>query len=379
LVGCFLTPDTRVNEFTHPPALKNEIYGLLGMDYMVDVKNFRSDDRDRILDEIYEMTDARFDVADHLLASRDWDFFAMVEIGVDRIHHAFWSFLDPTHSKYVPGNVYENVIRDYYIHVDEQIGRLFQRFDEQTTVFIVSDHGAQKMDGGICVNEWLLQNGYLTLLEPPETPVPIGKAEVDWDRTQAWGEGGYYCRLFLNVKGREPQGTVEPHEYEAVRSELIEKLEALGDENGNPIGTRVFRPEELWAERKGIVPDLIVYWGNLYWRSVGTVGGGKVHTFENDTGPDDANHSPEGVFVMAGPGVSPGRLDGLRLQEVAPTVLDRFGLPIPSEMIGRVVQPVSTQPRRRVWKPARAKSDAATAHDSDEVIYERLKALGYVE
>ncbi|MBW3623691.1 MAG: alkaline phosphatase family protein, partial [Armatimonadetes bacterium] len=308
LVGCFLTPDTHVNEFTYPPELKTEISTLIGGDYIVDVKNFRSDDRDRILDEIYEMTDQRFDVADHLLSTRDWDFFAMVEIGMDRIHHAFWSFLDPTHSKYEPGNEYEGVIREYYVHVDEQIGRLMRHFDEQTTVFIVSDHGAQKMDGGICVNEWLLQNGYLALEEPPESPVPIGKARVDWSRTQAWGEGGYYCRLFLNVKGREPEGVIEPEVYERVRDELKEKLEALGDPEGNPIGTKVFRPEELWPERNGIVPDLIIYWGNLYWRSVGTVGGGKVHTYENDTGPDDANHSPEGVFVMAGPGAQPGKL-----------------------------------------------------------------------
>jgi predicted AlkP superfamily phosphohydrolase/phosphomutase len=349
LVGCFLTPDTRVNEFTYPAALKNEIQAVLGRDYIVDVKNFRSDDRDRILDEIYEMTDARFDVAEHLLKTRNWDFFAMVEIGVDRIHHAFWSFLDPTHSKYVPGNEYEDVIHDYYVHVDERIGRLMRRFDEETTVLVVSDHGAQKMDGGICVNEWLLQNGYLALLETPEDPIPIGKARIDWSRTKAWGEGGYYCRLFLNVKGREPDGVVDPSEYERTRDELIRQLEALGDEEGRPIGTKVFRPEELWAERNGVTPDLIVYWGNLYWRSVGTVGGGKIHAFENDTGPDDANHSPEGVFVMAGPGTKPGRSDGLRLQDVAPTILDRFDLPIPKEMIGQAVSPVSSP---KEWEDA---------------------------
>ncbi len=380
LVGCFLTPDTRVNEFTWPPELKNEIQSLLGGDYIVDVKNFRSDDRDRILDEVYEMTDDRFDLAERLLDTRDWDFFAMVEIGVDRMHHAFWSFLDPAHARYVAGNAYENVIHDYYVHLDERIGRLMERFDEETTVMVVSDHGAQKMDGGIRVNEWLRQNGWLALEEVPARPTPIGKARVNWAETRAWGEGGYYCRLFLNVKGREPEGVIPPDEVEAVRDELIARLEALGDPEGRPIGTKVYRPEDLWPIRNGVTPDLIVYWGDLAWRSVGTVGGdGGVHTFENDTGPDDANHSPEGVFVMAGPGTPAGRLEGLRLQEVAPTILDRFGLPIPGEMKGKVVAPVSDQPRRRVWRESAAREAQPTSADAETQIFERLKALGYVE
>ena len=77
-----------------PPGLRDEIAGLVGP-YRTDVRNFRSDDRDRILAEIYEMTEQHFTVARHLLDTRPWDFFMMVEIGVDRIHHAFWRYLDP--------------------------------------------------------------------------------------------------------------------------------------------------------------------------------------------------------------------------------------------------------------------------------------------
>ena len=70
------------------------------------------------------------------------------------------------------------------------------------------------MHGAICVNEWLADEGYLVLAERPTKVTPFSDVEVDWGSTRAWGEGGYYCRLCLNVRGREPQGIVEPDEVE---------------------------------------------------------------------------------------------------------------------------------------------------------------------
>ena len=93
MVSCFLTPDTRTSRYTYPPELKDEIEQLVGH-YMVDVENFRSDDKDRLLDQIEEMTEKRFRLAEHLLETRPWDLFFMVEMGTDRIHHGFWRFTD---------------------------------------------------------------------------------------------------------------------------------------------------------------------------------------------------------------------------------------------------------------------------------------------
>jgi predicted AlkP superfamily phosphohydrolase/phosphomutase len=168
------------------------------------------------------------------------------------------------------------------------------------------------------VNEWLVQEGYLVLREQPSEIVPFAQASIDWDRTRAWGEGGYYCRLCCNVQGWEPQGIVPPSEYEALLDELIAKLEPVGDPQGRPIGTHVYRPSDLWKTQHGIPPDLIVYFGDLGWRSVGSLGHGRVHTFENDTGPDDANHAKEGLCIAAGPGIQAGRRDGLSLYDISP-------------------------------------------------------------
>ena len=222
---------------------------------MVDVPNFRTNEKEQLLADIEEMTEKRFRLAEHLLETRPWDLFFMVEMGTDRMHHAFWRFSDPEHRLYEPGNEFEGAMLDYYKAVDEKMGHLLGRFaDEETAVLVVSDHGAKRIEGGICINEWLRREGYLVLKEEPAGPVPLKPDMVDWARTTAWGEGGYYCRLFLNVGGREPEGLIPADDYERVREELKEKLEALGDEQGRPIGTVAHRPEDLYDGAPGRRP-----------------------------------------------------------------------------------------------------------------------------
>ena len=333
MVSCFLTPDTETSQYTYPAGLKGEIEALVGR-YLVDVRNFRTDDKDRLLAEIEEMTEKRFRVAEHLLETRPWDLFFMVEMGTDRIHHGFWRFTDSEHRLYEAGNQYEQAMLDYYRALDAKLGRLLRFADEDTAILLVSDHGAKRMDGGICVNEWLRREGYLHLKEEPDGPTRLTPDLIDWSRTTAWGEGGYYCRLFLNVEGREPEGIVPADQYERVRAELKDRLEGLGDDQGRPIGTLAHRPEELYGEALGVAPDLLVYFGDLYWRSIGQVGTGTVHVFENDTGPDDANHAHEGLYILVADGVEPGRAEERDLRDVAPTLLRLLGEEVPADMEG---------------------------------------------
>ena len=165
------------------------------------------------------------------------------------------------------------------------------------------------------------------------TPSEVG---IDWSKTVAWGEGGYYARVFLNVAGREPEGIVPEAEYESVRDDLAERLGAIPDENGDPLDTKVYKPDEIYEEVNGVAPDLIVHFDDLEWRAVGTIGGDEgIHTFENDTGPDDANHAQEGLLIMAGPGIPAGYREGMHLLDVAPTALDLLGLDTPATMRGR--------------------------------------------
>ncbi len=338
LVGDFLTPNTEC-DYTYPRELKQEIKETVG-DYMLDVRDFRTDNKDKILADIYEMTEKRFKLAFHFLKSKPWDYFMMVEMGTDRIHHAFWSYLDPKHRAYEPGHRFAQAIFEYYKFLDTKLGELLEKLPPETHLFIVSDHGAKRMDGGICINDWLIKEGYLHLKEKPSTPTPLSKVQIDWSKTRAWGDGGYYGRILLNVRGREPQGIVEIAEYEKLRDELAEKIRTIPDEKGQPITTQIHRPEDLYRTINGVAPDLLVYFGGLHWRSIGTVGHDGIHTFENDTGPDDANHAEHGILIYRTSNDIkrevrlPLNFDGARLIDMAPTILRLFGLPPDKDMEG---------------------------------------------
>ena len=333
IISCFLTPSTQ-SQYTYPADLRGEIEALVG-DYKLDVEDFRTEEKDDLLRQIYDMTEKRFKVVKHLMREKEWDFFMLVEIGVDRIHHAFWKYFDPQHPKYEAGSRYETAVEEYYKYLDGEIGEILAMLDEDTVVLVVSDHGARHMEGGICINEWLSQEGYLTLKEEPAGIVPLEKVEIDWARTRAWGAGGYYGRVFLNVQGREPQGAVPAEEYERVRDEIVRKLSEIADEKGMNIGTVSYKPQDVYRECRNVPPDLMVYFGNLGWRSVGSMGHGRIHTRENDIGPDDANHAQQGIFIMYDPRQQgQGEVAGLQLMDVAPTVLHLFGLPVPADMQG---------------------------------------------
>lgn len=325
LAADFLAPDTR-GDYTYPKSLKAEIEATVG-EYVIDVKDFRTDRKDWLLEQVYALMNNRFDVAEHLMDSKPWDFFMMVEMGVDRLHHGFWKYCDPNHPKYVEGNPYANVIRDYYGAVDRRIGALLSRVGEETAVLVVSDHGAKAMRGGLCINQWLIQEGYLHIHDAPGERKRIEDCAIDWSRTRAWASGGYYGRVFINVAGREPQGIVPAEQYETFRSELIARIESMPGPDGEPLGNRALRPEDLYQKVNGVAPDLIAYFGNLDWRSVGTVGFDGIYTFENDTGPDDANHDFDGIFILDDRSDCGGvERNDLAIADVAPAILNLFGL-----------------------------------------------------
>jgi len=336
LVSSFLTPSKDV-DYTYPPDLKHRLDEIAGGDYIIDVKEFRSDDKRQTLEQIYRMSRARFQAFRHLLRTEDWDFAIMVEMGPDRLHHAFWRFSDSEHRLHEPGNEFEDVIHQYYLYMDRELGETLDALPDDTSVIVVSDHGAKGMHGAVCINEYLIEEGLLSVKQYPDKPERLSTDNIDWNRTKVWGDGGYYARIFLNVQGREPKGQIPAAELGQFKRDLKERLEALPDENGNNIGTRVFFPEDIYTQCKGTPPDMIVYLGDLNWRSAGTIGNRTIHIFENDTGPDDANHAQEGVFLWANRGRPPASVEKVSIYDIAPSILDFYGIDVPEDMIGKVI------------------------------------------
>ena len=337
-VGCFLTPDSTKDEYTHPPEIKDSITSLVG-EYPVDVPGFRTDDKQWLKEQIFEMSRKQWKVVHWLMKEKEWDYFHFVDIGLDRVHHGFWDSYDRQHIHYRAGNPFEDVIPNYYAWLDEQISKALELVDDNTVVLVVSDHGAQRLDGGFAVNEWLIREGLLVLdQEMPKEQTPFAKLKVNWAKTKVWSEGGYYARVFFNLEGREPRGAIPAVQYESFRDEMKQRLEALTDAAGNPLNSLVFKPNEIYRHMRNVAPDLIVHFGRLYWRSIGSVGHGRLHLEENDTGPDACNHAQFGAFILAAPNCAEhGEYTGARLLDIAPTLMQLAGYAVPETMQGRAL------------------------------------------
>jgi predicted AlkP superfamily phosphohydrolase/phosphomutase len=325
LVSCFITPDSSVN-YTYPSELRNEIERLVG-EYIFDVI-FRKDDRDTVKEQVWEMTEKRFEVVRYLIQEKDWDYFEFVEIGLDRIHHAFWKYFDVNHHLHEPDSKYKDVIRDYYKLLDREIGKTLKLLDDETAIAIVSDHGVKAMKGAFAVNQWLIDEGMLNLRDGIEKSkiVKFDDLNVEWSKTLAWAWGGYYSRIFLNLKGREANGIIRESEYDRVRDEIADALKSIRGPNGEKWNNKIFYPEEIYPVARGDKPDIMVYFDDLSWRAAGTLGWESNYLPENDTGPDDAVHSEYGVFSLHLPGMDEDRVAETTIYDFAPTVLSLFGL-----------------------------------------------------
>ena len=335
LVSGFITPDILTN-FTYPPELKAEIIEKVG-DYVLDAK-FRTDAKEQLLIDIYKMTRIQFKTIKYLMKNKEWDYVQCVIIGLDRLHHAFWKYYDKTHPKYEPGNVFESVIKKYYVYLDQEVGEILSLVDDDTIVLIVSDHGAKAMKGVLCINMALEKLGLLKFKKTPEPKTRMQDAEIDWNNTYAWGWGGYYARIFLNVKGREKYGIIEPNEYEVWRNKLIDLLKEIPDDTGNKMNTKIYRPEDLFNTMRGDAPDLLAYFDDLYWRSAGTVGYDSMYLGENDMGPDDAVHDYYGILIIYDPKRKLGKqIETQNILDIAPTILNIFGIEIPNDMEGNTI------------------------------------------
>lgn len=337
LVTDFLTPSTS-SPFTHPACLAAQILAA-HPDYRFDVDEYRTANHERLVHEVREVAELHCKVFRELAATHGGDFLMMVEMGPDRMHHAFFRHCDPFHPRHDPVHPLVHTVLDHYRLLDRFLDQLLQDAGDDCTVLVVSDHGARSLRGGFRINQWLIDLGYLVLRQPLRRPRAFDESLVDFSKTRAWAWGGHYARVFVNLNGREPQGQVPKEDYEAFLARLTQELEAALLPGGAPAHHRVLRPQPPPGALSpaGDWPDLLVYPGDLDLRAVGTVGGAGWFVEGNDTGPDDANHDPDGVFIGWDPSgkLGHGERSGLSILDVTPTILDLFGVAIPEGLAGR--------------------------------------------
>lgn len=335
LTSCFLAPGGEA-PWASSPGLQRELEARFGP-YVIDVDGFRSDDKARTLEQARRLTAQHFAIFRHLVTSRAPEFAMLVDLGPDRVHHALLSAVDPAHPRFADGHPLAGAVRDYYRLLDRELAATLELAGPETLVLVVSDHGVRPLLGAICVNEWLIESGWLVLRSRPAAPAPLSRLDVDWSATRAFAEGGYHGRVWLNLAGRQPRGIVPPDRATGLLDELARGLEAIPGPDGRPLATRALRAAELYGpDPAGLPPDLTVYFDDLGRRAAGTVGHGTLHLPGNDTGPDDANHDFHGILVAAGPGLPAGReAAGLELADVFATCCGALRLAPPPGTAGR--------------------------------------------
>jgi predicted AlkP superfamily phosphohydrolase/phosphomutase len=259
--------------------------------------------------------------------------------GTDRMQHMFWRYLDAAHPAR-PTEVpvrFQTTIEDLYVRMDQLVGRTMARCENHPTLLMVlSDHGFNTFRRGVDLNRWLEENGYLVVHETQRDQDYL--AGIDWSQTKAFAIG--LTGIFLNLRGKFAQGIVEPgDEAQQLRDEIAGRLARLVDpKTGDAAIKRVYQAIKAYrGPYKENAPDLIVGYAEGYRVSWDAAVGRTSHTlFHDNLKAWSGDHCVD-------PSVVPGVLfcnhaissESPRLLDLAPTVLDLFGCPIPEYMDGK--------------------------------------------
>ena len=421
-------------EFCYPPALIRELEEAIGS-YQV-FSRTSQEDLEQTRSALHETARMRIQAAAYLWQRYHPQLMILVLMETDIIQHRFWKFMDSRHPQHDPvqAEQYGHAILELYQDIDRQLADFLVQVDEDTAIVIMSDHGAGPLHRKIYTNNWLLQQGWLRLrsglssrlkyalfrlgftpenafraitalhigltdrVAPVKSPgqkeskglmrLFLSLKDVDWAQTRAYALGTNITGIYLNVKGREPQGIVEPGaEYETLRQEIAQRLTEWVDEvTGEPIVSEVYMREEIYSgpylER---APDILF---DCY--------DGRYLPFVSRGFPTNAltglphlisgSHRRNGLVILKGKPFQRGiSLPDYRIEDVAPTILYVLGYGVPSDMDGRVMTEACTQeylsahPIRRVessWTPTSNASGYTAAEEA--AVIETLKELGYI-
>jgi predicted AlkP superfamily phosphohydrolase/phosphomutase len=276
------------------------------------------------------------DVARYLMPRAEWDLFMMHAHAIDFVQHDALKMADPaTEPDPVLRRRYLDSLRFVYADLDLMIGEIVEAAGEEAAIIVVSDHGATAQPyphnlGRIFgINGGLLEDAGLTVYDsPPEDPL----RKVDWNHTRAIFQRT--CHVYVNLKGRDPQGIVEPgREYEALRNYIIDLLLSYNDPvtGERPVSLALRREDArllgLYGERVG---DVIYATGDAF--------GGFEHGFQLPTSRYGIS-SLRSLLVMSGPGIIRSlRLNRtIGLEDIAPTAAHLLGIPPPAQCEGGII------------------------------------------
>ncbi len=309
-------------------------------------------DEDHFLSDV-ELTVARYErMLEEFLSDNERDLFVQVFSFTDRVGHILWRYWDPEHPRYDPvkGPKYQEAMRDAYRRMDRIVGRAMGMVDMERTVFLVcSDHGFSSWRYQFNFNTWLVKNGYMTLkknvlgqaMELDDLTNSITPFNyVDWSQTKAYAFG--LGMIFINLEGREPEGSVKPEDYDELCRQLAADLEAFVDERtGLKPVRKVYQRDEIYSGYDPeITPDLRVATALNFRVSWDTTLGGMPEALteinpRNWSG-DHCSLDPrdvKGILFSS----RPIKADEPQMADLCPSILAVMGVEHDVDMDGRVI------------------------------------------
>jgi predicted AlkP superfamily phosphohydrolase/phosphomutase len=418
--------------FTYPEAMKEELLRNFPH-YLIDLSldAFVSVHHPQPLkyhtEKVCESLEAQIKVIDYLLSKEEWDLFFGVITATDRLQHLLWRYVE----KKFEGMGMTGEEEDYaekvfraYERIDEAIGQFLQRYGFER-IIVLSDHGFGPLMKDVHVNNYLAEHGFLSYY--PESllgrvkdsvqrmarqnlPLALKKRikkafamkeplfeklsrQIDWKKTKVYSLG-YFGNLFVNLKGREPLGIVEPgSEYAKVLEGVISKLFELKDpEDGKAVVERAYRKEELYqGEALDVLPDVFLVMRNYAYMAINQLQ--EIETSKGIFGKPvkemgklghTGSHRPEGILIVNGENVAKGKEGKASILDIAPTILYASGLPILKDYDGKILldflEPSWTKERRvdydlheYSWKGGDYYSES-----EEKAVKDKLQGLGYL-
>ncbi len=431
LISGLLAPH-RGSIFTHPPSLHLELIREFG-DYPLDneAQNlFWRGDAIKAVEHLIYTSKRVLEVTCWLMERFPWSFFMTVFTAPDRVQHVAWRYMTEEYSrrKSQECEKFKELIPLIYRLMDDHLGHLMKVIGEDTPMIVLSDHGFGPIHHKFLINRWLIEKGFMRLksfpslrydpitvilekfglgglrLRPPALADSMGllrrlryrRADwegyhdlVDWSRTRAFSSFSSGEEIvFINLKGREPQGAVDPADYDSVRDEIAGLLLELKDEDGQPVVERVYKGEELYhGQYVELAPDL-----QFVTKDFGVQPRSELFAKEILFRPPDcfpAMHRREGVLMIRAPEALKGvDIGSAHLRDVAPTALYFLDHPVPDDMDGKVIEDCFSGEvlKNRPIKTKHVSGDemgetggkSAYSREEEEDIIKALKGLGYM-
>ena len=361
-----------------------------------------------------------------LMRDYPYDFLMFHFQATDVMSHALWKFVDSTHPLYDAHEAqrFGPILKQAHKLIDDFIGQALDQLEADTNIIVMSDHGFGSLHNVVNLNLFLLARGFLRLKRNAWTRLKAGLfragitpasiwhlieraglqnyvwqvskstrnkvvskflsfEDVDWSRTRAYAIG-HVGQIYVNVKGRQPDGSVEPGaEYEAVRQGVIDALgELRHPHKDQPLVDRVIRSEEVThGPYANHGPDLHVVLDNYHAIAFPLFATDNRIITQQIRG-DSGCHRPEGILIGWGPEFRSGAdVADAHITDLAPTILHAMGLPVPDDMDGRVLTDALSTDRPVAYQRATAsesRDELGLSGDESAEVEERLRALGYL-